>query len=226
MGQIINIYSNPPKTEFSPNYTFNLYQESILGYVNLNQIKDTILFKEKIILQQTQYQFDNNPDKEWEDGNTSLGPNSLTSRAQFFNLLDWPEMKDLKLAIRFCHDNFLKSLNLNSDRRIFAQCWANIMYQDQQIKLHCHDLTPYCYLGGHISVDVKDTSTYYYDPFYREDHGIQNINGELTLFPNWMQHRTDKCNTPHRITIAFDLLTEVGYNEYIPDNFKQHWVEI
>jgi hypothetical protein len=225
VGQIINIYSEPPKTEFAPNYIFNIYQESILDYVNLNYIRDTIISKEKQTIEETQYQFDNNSIN-WKDGDTGLGANSLTSRSPFFNLLDWPEMKDLKLAIRFCHDNFLKSLNLNSDRRIFVQCWANVMRQGQQISLHSHDTTMYGYLGGHISVEAKDTSTYYIDPYNREEHGIPNQNGLLTFFPNWMQHRTDMCNTPHRITIAFDMMTEIGYKEDIYDNKKHHWVEI
>ena len=50
---------------------------------------------------------------------------------------------------------------------------------------------------------------------------------KVTLFPNWLEHYTDEYNHDDvRVTVAFDIITEVVYNEDIFNNRKSHWVQL
>ena len=44
-------------------------------------------------------------------------------------------------------------------------------------------------------------------------YSSKNEVGKITLFPNWIEHYTDKHISPkERITVAFDLFDEKFYN--------------
>ena len=94
------------------------------------------------------------------------------------------------------------------------------MNKGQNISLHLHDVTPTCYLGGHITVQCDDTYTGYTHPALIPilDEGSDNKSfvhqsknkvGKITLFPNHIPHFTNTHEgDEERITIAFDLVTQ------------------
>ena len=60
---------------------------------------------------------------------------------------------------------------------------------------------------------LHDTNTNYYNPYGGDPWSSSNSAGKITLFPSWVSHGTDKVvDSQERITIAFDILTEDGYN--------------
>lgn len=218
-----------PRTEFAPVYRYFMFEKSLLGLADFDQIKKTVLEKEKSILADTQEDYEklNHDNASLYDGGTGLGSNSLTSRSPFFNVLGWEEMADLKKAIRGAHDDFLSGLGIDPNRKIYAQCWANVMRKGQAIRRHHHGTNQYAYISGHVSVQVNNTATYYTDPYSREEIAVPNQVGMLTLFPSWVDHRTDMVrDNQERITIAFDSVTEIGFQEDIIDSMKHHWLEI
>ena len=55
----------------------------------------------------------------------------------------------------------------------------------------------------------------------------KNREGKLTLFPSYIGHYTDKVNdNEERVSIAFDIRDEKGFNIDIKDNMKDHWVKL
>ena len=229
MSKIYHFVNLEPQTEFASEYNYFIFEKSLLGLVNLDRVKETILAKEKSVIEETKPEYEKYKleNRISFDGETGLGENSLTSRSPFFNLLSWPEMADLKKGIRAGHDEFIGALGLNTDRKIYVQCWANVMRKGEVIRRHHHGTNQYGYMGGHISVQVNNTSTYYTNPYSREETAVPNTTGTLILFPSWIDHRTDMVKgDQERITIAFDMKTEIGFHKDIFDNMKHHWVEI
>ena len=217
MSQLLTFETKQPKSIFAPIGKYYIFEDNISEFLNLDIIKKIILKKEKEIMKK--YPF-------VSDGDTGLG-DSLTSRFPHFNLLEWPELIDLKSNIREIHNKFLKKLNENYNVKLFSQCWANVMRKDDQIKKHAHWACEYSYLGGHICIQSNNTSTHYINPYTKEIYSSKNEFGKITLFPNWIEHYTDKVNDNKlRITIAFDLINEITYIEDINNNMKHHWIEL
>jgi len=206
------------KTPFAPKWDYCIFETNIINFIDLDFIKDMILLWEPKLI--NQYQFTS-------DWGTGLGEESLTSRANSYNLLRWPEMSPLRSAIRKMHDVFIEELKIKDNEKIYAQCWANVMRENQDIKMHQHWNSPYTYLGGHVTIQCNNTSTYYVNPYTRESYESKNEEGKLTLFPNWIEHYTDlHTSKKERITIAFDIITETVYNEDIYEDKKDHWVSL
>jgi len=217
MSQLLTFETKHPKSIFAPQGKYYIFEDNISEFLNFNKIKDTILKKEIEIMKK--YSSVN-------DGNTGLG-DSLTSRFPHFNLLEWTEMIDIKNNIRKIHNKFLNQLNQNYNVKLFSQCWANVMRKGDKIKRHSHYDNNYSYLGGHICIQSNNTSTHYINPYTKEIYSSKNELGKITLFPNWIEHYTDRVNDDNlRITIAFDLINEVAYFEDIYDNMKYHWIEL
>jgi len=215
--KIIHFRNNPNKTPFAANWNFFMVEDSIIDRIVVNLIAKTILSKEKDIIDQTAYN---------DDWQTGLGPNSLTSRSNTYNLLNWPETSNLKKIIKDTHDKFLLKLDLPPEKVIYAQCWANVLRKGEQIKAHRHWDTHYSYLGGHISIQ-EGTKTNYIHPFTDTNYISQNEPGKITLFPNWIKHFTDTYEgDKERVTIAFDLITQTVLDEDIAENWKSHWVPL
>ena len=157
------------------------------------------------------------------DGETGLGPNSLTSRSCHFNVLDWWGTRSLRRWMRTGFEKYNKIKDKN--KSLYVQCWANVMRKGEQIGSHRHRdhrIPPHKYTCGHLSVQVDgSTSTYY------EDHPILNECGTMTFFPAYMYHWTDRYeNDSERITVAFDIFSEEFYNVDVYDEYKYHWVKI
>jgi len=185
---------------------------------------DTEYYRKKILKNElkiiTKY-----PPKTWDlsrnfDGGTGLGFNSLTSRSCHFNLLKWFGTKSIRKCIREKYNHYTNKQN----KSIYVQCWANVMRYGEKIKPHSHDdlLPSIERVSGHIVVYADTlTNTYY------ENNPVQNINGQLTLFPSNLVHWTDTyLGNSERITIAFDIKTYEDWKYEVFDAAKSHWVKL
>lgn len=197
------IQSNVQQTPFAPTWDYTIGEKQLR--IDVKSLEKLILEKEQEIIQQ--YPGDN-------DGNTGLGPDSLTSRFKYFNVLLWDHdvVRELHQEIKRFHKQFTTSLFGLTYRhpQIRIRCWANVLRKNQKIKKHFHSNHPHTYLGGHLSVKCVDTQTVYCNPYGSLDYDYYSDNtpGKLSLFPNYIPHYTtpNKSDEP-RITIAFDLTT-------------------
>ena len=218
--KIFRFVSEPRQTAFAPEWHYVL-AESTIENVDFNKVAQLILNKEKEIV--TAF-----PSASVSaDAYTGLGADSLTSRYPYFNLLAWEdaEIEKIKSAVLETYIDFLTALNVPR-RKVWIQCWANVLRDGQEIKPHIHSVTPYAYLGGHVCVQASNTSTVYINPINQinDPEVITSANavGKITLFQNSIPHYT----TPHkgsteRITIAFDIMVDElaqqrAGNNYLP----------
>jgi len=198
----ISFQSDPRKTPFAPDFKYILCETYAID-VDFNHISKLILEKEKEILATT---------KAGGDGYTNLGPNSLTSRFRHFNVFKWQDKELSKLleCLKQEHTFFLDNLKV-PNRKLWMQCWANVMRKGEKIAPHIHSAKPDCYLGGHVMVQCSNTSTIYINPVNQindpEEYISINEVGKITLFQNCIPHYTTKHeDDTERISIAFDLL--------------------
>ncbi len=155
----------------------------------------------------------------------------LTSRLWHYNFLNYEsEYTDqLKKFIRKSYESYCNALGIKPEKIVYCQCWANRVLNDgRPITLHNHAESHggapeyYSYISGHLSLQAIETTTDYKSPFTREFIQIPNKNGEMTLFPSFVDHKTSKnLSDVPRISIAFDLTTEEVYNilknkNYVP----------
>ena len=190
-----------PQTPFAPTWDFTIGEKQI--NLDLDSLADIVLKKEVEIKEQFPGE---------NDGNTGLGPESLTSRFSHFNVLSWgfPVTDQLHREIKKFHKQYFQSLfgSMKKSPKLQIRCWANVLRKGEQIKKHWHCSHPYTYLGGHFTVTAGNTCTVYVSPM--DDIGqvyhAKNVPGKLTLFPNYIPHYTSIHQEDFpRITIAFDL---------------------
>jgi hypothetical protein len=204
--KIINIKSVQKNNFFAPEWNYYII-EDIIKKVNFNLLSKFLLKKEKEILK-----IKNNFNKKITDGYTGLGNNSITSRYSLYNIFNFKNKEILKIkkSILKTHTKFLNYLNIEIPKNLWIQCWFNVMRKGESIKAHIHGTGPDTYLGGHICVQVFNTSTNYINPVNQindpEIYYSKNETGKITLFQNCIPHFTDKHDfDKERITIAFDL---------------------
>ena len=203
--KIYNFINEPKQTFFAPEYNYYI-AEAFIKDINFKNLSNFLLKKEKEILKLPV------TNKNIKDGYTGLGKNSTTARHTEYNVLNFKnkEIKKIEKNIVFFHNEFLKGLHLPIPNELYIQCWVNIMKKGEKINPHLHDISPNCYLGGHICIQCNDTSTYYLNPLdqINEPSTFKSKNevGKITLFQQYITHYTDvhKSNK-ERITIAFDL---------------------
>ena len=213
--EIINFKSKPKNTPFAPEWNYFMF-ESELHDVNFKKLALFILKKEKEILKLSPTIRNN----KFSDGYTGLGEKSTTARFDKYNVLKWntTEIKTLKKQIINFHNLILNKFKLPLVNELYIQCWMNVMRKGETIKPHLHSVKPDCYLGGHICVQVHNTSTHYINPINQisdpEIYSSKNSVGKITMFQNNIPHYTDTQNeNEERITIAFDLsLHKFGKN--------------
>ena len=214
--KIIRFTSGETYTPFAAAWEYYFCEDDLK--ISLTQIKKEILDREKSIIEENEFE---------DDWGTKLGAESLTARSNKYNLLKWECAAPLRHAIRKTHDAFVSQLGAPSPPVIYAQCWANVMRKGDQIAVHSHGKDPYGYLSGHVCVQVTDTNPNYYNPYGGDPWKSHNEVGKITLFPNWVKHGTDKViDDQERITIAFDIYTEDGYDKSIDAKMKPHWLKL
>lgn len=197
----VHFKSDPPQTPFAPQWDFTIGEKQI--DIDLGELTELILSKEEDIKKTFPAS---------SDGNTGLGPESLTSRFRHFNVLTWghPVTDQLHKEIKKFHSQYHRSLfgTFSSIPKLNIRCWANVLRKGERIKKHWHSIHPHTYIGGHLTVAAVDTKTIYVHPYddLGNNHEAENVPGKLTLFPNYLPHYTtvNQYDTP-RITVAFDL---------------------
>ena len=214
--KIIRFTSGQTYTPFAAAWEYYFCEDDLS--ISLEELKKEILDREKSIIEEHEFE---------DDWGTKLGANSLTARSNKYNLLNFDSAASLKTAIKRTHDQFVTQLGAPEPPVIYVQCWANVMRKGDQIAVHSHGKDPYGYLSGHVCVQVTDTNTNYYNPYGGDPWKSHNEVGKITLFPNWVKHGTDKVvDDQERITIAFDIYTEDGYDKSIDDKMKPHWLKL
>jgi len=210
---LIIMKSGFKKTPFDVDYNFYIF-ENIINDVNFDVVSNIIKSKEKTILEDSP--------KSNTDGDTGLGNDSLTSRFNYYNVLDWEDKNIQKIKnsivnnINEIYEKILEEKPLN----LKIQCWANVMTKGQKIELHAHNTSNDCLLSGNICVDVDNTYTLYINPFKwfetKEIYSSKNEVGKITLFNSNLPHYTDEVLSDNRITIAFDIIsnTHSKYDNY------------
>jgi hypothetical protein len=216
--KLIQFKSYPKKTAFAAEWDYFICESNISDVVDFNNIKKIILEIEKDIINKYSYTHD------W---GTGLGPSSLTSRSDSFNLLKIEGTEDLKAAIKKTHDDFVNAVGIKQEEEIYAQCWANVLRTGEVIKKHRHWFSNYAYLCGHICVQQENTRTHYVSPYTDDIYPSINESGKITLFPAWAEHFTDQhVGKEERITIAFDIIPRVTLIENIMEHKHEHWIEL
>jgi len=162
--------------------------------IDVEHLADVILKKEKTIIKTKPHSIHNG---KYNDGQTGLGPNSLTARFDAYNVLKWKEGKEIKDWITRCYKEFYPDYS----GELLVQCWANVMRNAQQIRSHSHFPDNYDNtLCGHLNVRTRMTGTWY------EGDRIPNEEGQMVLFSPHLFHWTDPCVDEPRITVAFDVM--------------------
>tara|TARA_B100000035_G_scaffold88754_1_gene74710 strand:- start:113 stop:769 length:657 start_codon:yes stop_codon:yes gene_type:complete len=201
-------FSQEGRTIFAPSLNYVVAEVQVMDPESeFDLLKKEILSKESSIIDDNKFV---------SDWGTRMGKNSLTSRANDYNLLDFKNTKNLRESIKNFHELYLKIFQqeLGTDK-YYVQCWANVMREKEKIFPHRHSGDGYSYLSGNLCMEVADTSTYYIHPFTDEPWESKNENGKMTMFPSFVKHYTDPVPAGQtRVTIAFDILTEEAYNVF------------
>jgi len=197
-------FENPPIfSEFAPEWKYTIGKKLI--DLDLDVLTELLLKKERELV-------DKYPAA--SDGSTMLGPKSVTSRFQYFNVMDketwdYDIIHKLRKEIKKFHKQYVKSIFGNDHivPRTRIRCWFNVMRKGEKIQKHYHSAHGYTYMGGHFTVKCGDSSTIYVCPFeHDKPFELKNEAGSITLFPNYIPHYTTRHKTDEpRITMAFDL---------------------
>ena len=154
----IRIRSEVKQTPFAPEWDYRIIEGEI-DDVDFDYISDYLLKKQDEILKI----------KPTNDGLTGLGMDSTTARHPNYNIFKFgdSEINKLKKNIVTLHNELLKQMSMIDVIpyvNLYIKSWYNVMNKGQNISLHLHDVTPTCYLGGHITVQCDDTYTGYTPP--------------------------------------------------------------
>ena len=209
--------SEPPETPFAESYAHFLSDKRIFSEEESKEWNDYLLEQEIILKKKF------SPGLRGS-GRTGLGPDSITSRYQYFNLLEF----DFHLVERLKTEIFegmktILSVSGNSDwkKPLYAKSWFNVIRQGQGMQLHSHSHHSRTLYGFHVSINAKETATSYFHPAVREvgPNGVDFLDafhnpnriGYLTLFPNHLPHGVspNQQETP-RISIAGDITPFLG----------------
>ena len=219
--QIVQMTNQLVNTPFAPTWNYLLMEaESCISENTINEFKVFILNAEKKIVADLQEDY-NNYNKRYGiqfDGDTGLGPKSLTSRSPFYNLFSINEscIQDIKRTVYEKYCKYLKIINVDQ-REVWIQSWANVMRKGESISEHIHASHENTWLGGHVTISCDNTSTFYKAPVRLTEDQVyesKNIPGKLTLFPDCIPHWTNQHDGDHeRISVAFDIITNDRYQQ-------------
>jgi hypothetical protein len=214
--KIINFKSKSRNNFFAPEWNYFLGEDFIKD-INFKNLSNFFLKKKIEILNLSLTK-----EKKIVDGYTGLGENSTTSRFNKYNVFSWKnkDIDKLKKNILHFHKKFLNFFKIKLPKELYIQCWVNIMKKGEKINPHLHSADPDCYLGGHICIQVNQTSTYYINPINQindpEIYKSENKIGKITLFQNNIPHYSDEHKyDEERITVAFDLSLKKMSENYL-----------
>jgi hypothetical protein len=162
----------------------------------------------------------------------------ITGRLHQYNFLNFEEdcVKYLKEFIKQQYIEFMAEMN-QPVLTTYVQCWCNILRPGgRKITVHNHssgnrpwlkiedrtdanlkkdrEIQGLSYLSGNLSIQTNGTATFFQNPFLdKQFYAIPNFDGELILFPSYVNHTTDKqAIDSERITISFDIITDELYS--------------
>jgi len=224
MGKLYIYESHKPNNFFAPRWKMHFYEAQLEDNKVLEELKKVVLLKEKEIV--NRFPMINN------DGNTGLGPTSLTSKFLKFNIFNWKEEPCVVFQefVRSEYIKFIDALAKHDSEFVkdntYIAGWANVLRRGQKINQHWHSSTPNSYLGAHFCVSSSGTSTVYVNPFNRDDllH-FSNEPGKLLFFQNYIVHYTTEHKIDdERITLAMDIFTEEAYNDPVEKKYTERSV--
>jgi hypothetical protein len=148
--------------------------------------------------------------------------NWLTDRLGEYNLLDYSdECPELNIFNNFIYEQYVKYISVFNHpvEKVYVLCWANIVRSGGRTITEHHHANghsdapqQYSYISGNFCAQVNNTATYFKNPFLDDYVIIPNNNGELVLFPSWVNHwATDNESEIPRVTISFDIIPETVY---------------
>ncbi len=196
--------------KFNPQYEYSIWESQI----NIEGLADSILELEKTILK------DRNAlaEKAWKQ----LLRKSRTNPFTQFNLLQLDETKFLKEEIK---REALKYTEI--DCELYGQVWANVLRNGEAFPTHAHCIGPQAYISGNVAVQTNETSTYYITPFYKQRYESKNVDGNIALFPSWLEHYTDQAKPgQERITLGIDLIPAEFLDIGVKEDRKSHWEKL
>lgn len=188
------------------------------GYNSINELKDLVLNKEQEILEEN----DPYPKSDSVDWLT----NRLYGYTIFKYAEEYPVLLKLKEHIKKSYLEYCANMKIKPEK-VYLTGWANILRKNgrnitphHHADGHIHAPFDYAYVSCHISITASGTSTYYENPFIKNQAcKIINVPGEVYMFPSWVVHWTDiNQDDEPRISIAFDIVTEEVYNMFPETN--------
>ena len=62
---------------------------------------------------------------------------------------------------------------------------------------------------------------------YKQRYESKNVDGNIALFPSWLEHYTDQAKPgQERITIGIDLIPTEFFNIGVKEDKKSHWEKL
>ena len=166
----------------------------------------------------------------FNDGGTSLGLNTVTSRFNTFNLfrIQNPLVQKLKDLVEYQFGNFLKQhkpeILSDKDFEPVINCWYNVLKPGQEISVHSHSYGPDGFYSGHFTVSCEDSETFYISPISRDRLDFKNSIGEGIFFPSYLEHGTSiHKGTDKRVTVAFDIYYR---KEHCIDTIRENTIKL
>ena len=212
----LNYMENKTKSSMGLEVPYWYWKSEPLNF-NKKKVVSFLLKKEKEII---------NKYPSLGDGGTNL-PNTVTSRYQFYNFLKISSpileglQKHIIKNIRVCIDKFNGEGKHIPTNDLWIICWFNVLRKNQKIGQHRHrELweAEKSFLSGHLTLQAESTYTHYLSVCEKYAWCIENIPGELIIFPTYLPHYTEKVlSKSSRISVAFDVYDkkELGDSAFI-----------
>ena len=205
--------------KFNPQYEYSIWESK----VNIEGLADSILEIERTILKDRHGLAKSQWDKLLAQ-QRNMAINNIPRSNMFaqFNLLQLDETNFLKEEIK---REALKYTEV--DCELYGQAWANVLRNGEAFPIHAHCIGPQAYISGNIAVQTDETSTYYITTFYKQRYESKNVDGNIALFPSWLEHYTDQAKPgQERITIGIDLIPTEFFNIGVKEDKKSHWEKL
>lgn len=180
----------------------NIFATYVLGYDNPN----FVIHNEQIINCLNTLEFTPGPQQPYQTTN-----NHLENLEELQNFYSW---------IDICLEDYRRTFKYNCDGLKTILSWANKSDKNGAHRSHVH---PNSYLSGIYYVSNDLSPTFFEDPRYQTRSGFMvgsyshansvvwecpSETGTLILFPSWLSHFTEPCETlaDWRITLSFNII--------------------